>query len=411
MGVNVSQGMLDYISALQPACDLPDKGRKLVVLGSTGSIGQNVLRIAGDHPQQLHIIGLAGGENIHLLAEQARLWQPSVLGVKTSSLAGELRALLPPEYRPEIVSGEQGYVQMASSPDADIVVSAQVGAAGLAPTLAAVRQGRVVALANKETLVTAGPLIMQAVADNGVKLYPVDSEHSAIFQSLEGHRFCDVKRLILTASGGPFLDKGLKQLESVTPEEALLHPKWDMGQKISIDSATMMNKGLEVIEARWLFDLDASRIAVHIHPQSIIHSMVEYVDGSVIAQMGIPDMKTPIAYALSYPERLPLELPPLDLCQLGQLTFSQPDLERFRCLGLAYQALATGGTAPAVLNAANEVAVASFLRGEISFLDIARIIDGALQGHSVIEPDHVDVVLRADRWGRERASRIIHSLN
>ncbi|HKL48303.1 MAG TPA: 1-deoxy-D-xylulose-5-phosphate reductoisomerase [Desulfuromonadales bacterium] len=380
------------------------------ILGSTGSIGVSTLEVISAYSERYRVAALTGGRNIELLASQVRQFRPKLVAVFSEKEARSLADILGPD-APEILFGPEGLVHCAVYPDADIVVSSIVGAAGLVPTMAAIKSGKNVALANKETLVTAGPLIMQAVADNGVKLYPVDSEHSAIFQSLEGHRFCDVKRLILTASGGPFLDKGLKQLESVTPEEALLHPKWDMGQKISIDSATMMNKGLEVIEARWLFDLDASRIAVHIHPQSIIHSMVEYVDGSVIAQMGIPDMKTPIAYALSYPERLPLELPPLDLCQLGQLTFSQPDLERFRCLGLAYQALATGGTAPAVLNAANEVAVASFLRGEISFLDIARIIDGALQGHSVIEPDHVDVVLRADRWGRERASRIIHSLN
>ncbi|MFO7982929.1 MAG: 1-deoxy-D-xylulose-5-phosphate reductoisomerase [Desulfuromonadales bacterium] len=380
------------------------------ILGSTGSIGVSTLEVISAYPDRYNVAALTGGRNMELLASQVRQFRPKLVAVFSDKEARSLADILGAD-SPEILCGLEGLINCAGYPDADIVVSSIVGAAGLVPTMAAIKAGKDVALANKETLVTAGALIMQAVADNGVKLYPVDSEHSAIFQSLEGHRFCDVKRLILTASGGPFLDKGLKQLESVTPEEALLHPRWDMGQKISIDSATMMNKGLEVIEARWLFDLDASRIAVHIHPQSIIHSMVEYVDGSVIAQLGIPDMKTPIAYALSYPERLPLELPPLDLCQLGQLTFSEPDLEKFRCLGLAYQALDAGGTAPAVLNAANEMAVASFLRGEISLLDIARIIDGALQDHSVVEPDHVDVVLRADRWGRERASRIIHSLN
>lgn len=380
------------------------------ILGSTGSIGVSTLEVISAYPDRYKVAALTGGRNIELLASQVRQFRPELVAVFSDKEARSLADILGAD-APEILFGLEGLINCAGHTDTDIVVSSIVGAAGLVPTMAAIKAGKDVALANKETLVTAGPLIMQAVADNGVKLYPVDSEHSAIFQSLEGHRFCDVKRLILTASGGPFLDKGLKQLESVTPEEALLHPRWDMGQKISIDSATMMNKGLEVIEARWLFDLDASRIAVHIHPQSIIHSMVEYVDGSVIAQLGIPDMKTPIAYALSYPERLPLELPPLDLCRLGQLTFSEPDLEKFRCLGLAYQALDAGGTAPAVLNAANEIAVASFLRGEISFLDIARIIDGTLQDHSVVEPDHVDVVLRADRWGREQASRIICSLN
>jgi 1-deoxy-D-xylulose-5-phosphate reductoisomerase len=240
-----------------------------------------------------------------------------------------------------------------------------------------------------------------------VRLFPVDSEHSAIFQSLEGHRKSDVRRLILTASGGPFRDRALAELRQVTPQDALAHPNWSMGRKISIDSATMMNKGLEVIEARWLFDLPAERIAVHIHPQSIVHSMVEYVDGSVIAQLGIPDMKTPIAYALSHPERLPLSLPPLDLCSLGALTFAQPDTQRFPCLALAYEALAAGGTAPAVLNAANEVAVEAFLGGEIPFLSIAAVIRRVLDRHRSEPLEQIDAALRADLWGRAEARRVI----
>jgi 1-deoxy-D-xylulose-5-phosphate reductoisomerase len=251
---------------------------------------------------------------------------------------------------------------------------------------------------------------MAAVARKGVQLYPVDSEHSAIFQSLEGHSKADVRRLILTASGGPFRDRALAELRQVTPADALAHPNWQMGRKISIDSATMMNKGLEVIEARWLFDLPAEKIAVHIHPQSIVHSMVEYVDGSVIAQLGIPDMKTPIAYALSYPERLPLNLPPLDLCALGSLTFTKPDMERFACLGLAYDALHEGGTAPAVLNAANEVAVEAFLQGEITFLAIPAVIRGTLERHRTEPLTHLDEAIRADRWGRSEARRIIDSI-
>jgi 1-deoxy-D-xylulose-5-phosphate reductoisomerase len=248
---------------------------------------------------------------------------------------------------------------------------------------------------------------MEAVARKGVNLYPVDSEHSAIFQSMEGHRKGDIRRLILTASGGPFRKKALAELREVTPSAALAHPNWSMGRKISIDSATMMNKGLEVIEARWLFELPADRIAVHIHPQSIVHSMVEYVDGSVIAQLGIPDMKTPIAYALSYPERLTLNLPPLDLCSLGSLTFEEPDLERFACLALAYEALHLGGTAPAVLNAANEVAVDAFLNGKIPFLEIPAVIRAALERHQPQPLMHIEEALRADLWGRETARLII----
>jgi 1-deoxy-D-xylulose-5-phosphate reductoisomerase len=290
-----------------------------------------------------------------------------------------------------------------------MVLSAIVGAAGLVPTMAAIENGKDIALANKETLVSAGSLVMAAVARQGVRLFPVDSEHSAIFQSLEGHRRGDVRRLILTASGGPFRNRALADLQRVTPAEALAHPNWSMGRKISIDSATMMNKGLEVIEARWLFDLPAEQISIHIHPQSIVHSMVEYVDGSVIAQLGIPDMKMPIAYALSYPERLPLDLPPLDLCKLGSLTFEKPDLQRFACLALAYEAMREGGTAPAVMNAANEVAVESFLGGEISFLLIPGFIRATLENHRVAPLEHIDEVLRADRWARGETRRLINT--
>ena len=291
-----------------------------------------------------------------------------------------------------------------------MVVSAIVGAAGLVPTMAAIEAGKDVALANKETLVTAGPLVMAAVERRGVRFFPVDSEHSAIFQSLQGHRYEDVRRLILTASGGPFRTRSLAELAQVTPDDALAHPNWQMGRKISIDSATMMNKGLEVIEARWLFDLPGDRIAVHIHPQSIVHSMVEYLDGSVIAQLGIPDMKTPIAYALSYPDRLPLELPPLDLCALRTLTFDAPEPGRFACLELAYAALAAGGTAPAVLNAANEVAVEAFLAEAIGFLDIPALIQQVLEAEPVQDIHHIDDVLHADRRAREQTRRRIAAL-
>lgn len=380
--------------------------KHLAILGSTGSIGVSTLEIVAAHPDRYRVVTLTAGSNLARLEEQVRRFRPLRVAVIDADGAQRLRESLGPD-APEIVAGVEGLITCATHPEADMVVSAIVGAAGLVPTMAAIEAGKDVALANKETLVTAGPLVMEAVARRGVHLYPVDSEHSAIFQSLEGHHKDDVRRLILTASGGPFRDRALADLEQVTPADALAHPNWSMGRKISIDSATMMNKGLEVIEARWLFDLPAERIAVHIHPQSIVHSMVEYVDGSVIAQLGIPDMKTPIAYALSYPERLPLDLPPLDLCSLGSLTFAEPDHDRFTCLALAYDVLRSGGTSPAVLNAANEVAVEAFLGGEIPFLQIPAVIRAALDRHRPQPLQHIDEALRADRWGRETAREII----
>lgn len=384
--------------------------KSLAILGATGSIGVNTLEIAAAQPDRYRVAALTGGNNIERLAEQIRRFRPAMAAVVTPQDAQRLRKILGPS-APEILSGTEGLIACATCTEADMVVAAIVGAAGLVPTVAAIEAGKDVALANKETLVTAGALVMERVAAKGIHLHPVDSEHSAIFQSLEGHRRQDVRRLILTASGGPFRERPLAELARVTPADALSHPNWSMGRKISIDSATMMNKGLEVIEARWLFDLPADRIAVHVHPQSIVHSMVEYVDGSIIAQLGIPDMKGPIAYALSYPERHSLNLPPLDLCTLGQLTFAQPDMQKFPCLGLAYDALRAGGTAPAVLNAANEVAVEAFLHGAIGFLDIPVIIRETLDRH---EPEllvQIDTALRADRWGRETARRLIRARN
>jgi 1-deoxy-D-xylulose-5-phosphate reductoisomerase len=383
--------------------------KKLAILGSTGSIGINTLAIVEDHAQDYRVVALTAGRNLKLLSEQIRRFRPEVVAVVRPEDVRELRMMLGPD-SPEILAGVEGLIACAAHADVQMVVSAIVGAAGLVPTMAAIEAGKDVALANKETLVTAGPLVMDAVARRGCHLHPVDSEHSAIFQSLEGHCRDDVRRLILTASGGPFRNRSLAELKNVSAADALAHPNWQMGRKISIDSATMMNKGLEVIEARWLFDLPADRIAVHIHPQSIVHSMVEYVDGSVIAQLGIPDMKTPIAYALSYPRRLPLNLPPLDLCALGSLTFDPPDLHRFPCLTLAYEALDAGGTAPAVLNAANEVAVEAFLEGRITFLSIPRVIRETLERHSCRSLDHLDEVLRSDVWARAEARRIIDSL-
>jgi 1-deoxy-D-xylulose-5-phosphate reductoisomerase len=380
--------------------------KKIAILGSTGSIGVSTLDIVAQHAEEYRVVALTAGRNLALLSEQVRRFRPEVVAVVRAEDVRELRTMLGPE-APEILSGVEGLIACAVHDDAQMVVSAIVGAAGLVPTMAAIEAGKDVALANKETLVTAGPLVMAAVARRGTHLHPVDSEHSAIFQSLEGHRRDDVRRLILTASGGPFRNRSLAELKDVSPADALAHPNWQMGRKISIDSATMMNKGLEVIEARWLFDLPAERIAVHIHPQSIVHSMVEYVDGSVIAQLGIPDMKTPIAYALSYPRRLPLNMPPLDLCALGALSFDAPDMHRFPCLGLAYEALKVGGTAPTVLNAANEIAVEAFLAGRIAFLSIPRVIRETLERHNCRPLDHLDEVLRSDGWARGEARRII----
>jgi 1-deoxy-D-xylulose-5-phosphate reductoisomerase len=380
--------------------------KNLAILGSTGSIGVSTLDIVAAHPERYRVIALSAGNNLDRLEEQIRRFKPLVVSVLLPRAADLLRARLGPD-GPEVYSGTEGLIACATHPLVEMVVSAIVGAAGLVPTMAAIENGKDIALANKETLVTAGSLVMEAVARCGVKLYPVDSEHSAIFQSLEGHNKSDVRRLILTASGGPFRTRSLQDLEQVTPADALAHPNWQMGRKISIDSATMMNKGLEVIEARWLFDLPSERLAVHIHPQSIVHSMVEYIDGAVIAQLGIPDMRTPIAYALSYPERLPLDLPPLDLCALKTLTFEEPDLDKFPCLALAYRALQLEGSVPAVLNAANEIAVEAFLAGRIRYLDIAEVLRKVLDRHTPRELDHLDVALRADLWGRDEARRVI----
>jgi 1-deoxy-D-xylulose-5-phosphate reductoisomerase len=381
--------------------------KRLAVLGSTGSIGQNVLDVARQFPEKFQIVGLAAGRNIRLLAEQVRDFHPALVSVQDKSLAADLASLLASPNHTKIVSGIAGAKEVAASSQADLVVSAMVGAVGLEPTLTAIHQGIAVALANKETLVTAGPLVMAAARERQVPIIPIDSEHSAIFQAIQGNHPDDIRCLWITASGGPFLRKTRTELAKVTAEEALKHPNWSMGPKITIDSATLMNKGLEVIEASVLFNLPPQRIKVHVHPQSIIHSLVEYIDGSVIAQLGIPDMRVPISYALAYPERLPLTLPPLDLFQVGQLNFEPPDLERFPCLSLAFQALEAGGDMPAVLNAANEVAVSAFLQGIITFPDIARIISQIMAKHTVQSLSSLEQVLAVDREARQKASTII----
>ena len=380
--------------------------KNLTILGSTGSIGVSTLQIVASFPDAYRVVALTAGNNIDLLVEQVRKFRPQLVAVVSEQGAEQLTKRLKGR-DVEILTGVEGLIRCATHAASDMVVAAIVGAAGLVPTMAAIKAGKDIALANKETLVTAGSLVMDEVARQGVTMIPVDSEHSAVFQSLAGQRSEDVRRIILTASGGPFRRHSLHQLKSVTPADALAHPNWNMGNKISIDSATMMNKGLEVIEACWLFNLSAQQVAVHIHPESIIHSMVEYKDGAVLAQLGVPDMKTPIAYALSWPRRLPLDLEPLDLCRAGQLTFAEPDLERFPCLQLAYQAFAAGGTVPAVMNAANEIAVEAFLQNQLDFLGIPRVIEQVVARHRREELVAIDKVLQADLSGRLEARNLI----
>ncbi len=381
--------------------------KRIAVLGSTGSIGRNTLEVARKNPGRFRVVSLSAGNNTGLLREQIEEFRPEFVSVLTESALKELTKDSPISF--ESGFGEEGAVRAACHPDVDMTVSAITGASGLLPTMAAIKAGKDIALANKETLVMAGPLVMEEAARMGVRLLPVDSEHSAIFQSLSGHRKEDVRRIILTASGGPFLNTPYERLEKVTPEEALRHPKWSMGKKITIDSATLVNKGLEVIEARWLFDMPASNISVSIHPQSIVHSMVEYIDGSIVAQLGSTDMRGPIAYALAYPERIPGGAPALALAGL-KLEFMEPDLKRFPCLGLSYQALEMGGTAPAVLNAADEAAVSMFLKGRLPFTDIYRVISEVLERHSPAKVSDLGDVLAADRWAREAAQATIRCL-
>ncbi len=384
--------------------------KRIAILGSTGSIGRSALQVVEQFPDRLQVVALAAGRNIDLLAEQIHRFRPRLAAVFDLQLAKDLTSRLQPGIEVEVVAGSQGYQQVASCAEAEMILSSMVGAAGLIPTLSAIRAGKDVALANKETLVMAGALVMGEVRRSQVELLPVDSEHNAIFQAMEGHRREDLKRILLTASGGPFLNMPKEQLESVTPTQALAHPNWAMGPKISIDSATLMNKGLEVIEAKWLFGVPVEKIDVHVHPQSIVHSMVEYVDGSVIAQMGIPDMRIPIAYALAYPERLELDLPRLDFFTVQTLTFQEPDLNRFPCLKLAFAACKAGGTMPAVLNAANEVAVQAFLDNRIPFSGIPRLVNQAMEEHALDPAAELEAILEADAWARRRTEEIIDSI-
>lgn len=381
--------------------------KRLAILGSTGSIGRNALAVAAEHPEEFHVVGLAAGKNAQVLAEQIIAFRPLQVSVQDEAVAQELKDLLAGQPPVEILVGSEGAVAVAASVEVDLVVSAMVGAVGLPPTLAAVEAGKSVALANKESLVAAGPLVMRAVAAHGATLIPVDSEHSAIFQALEGQPRDGVRRLWLTASGGPFRTWPKEKLDEATPAQALKHPNWAMGAKITIDSATMMNKALEVIEAGILFGLPVSQIEVFIHPQSIIHSLVEFVDGSVLAQLGWPDMRLPIAYALTYPRRLPLNGEPLDLGKVAQLTFERPDFERFPSLRLGYEAAEAGGTMPAVLNAANEVAVAAFLAGRLPFSRIPRVVEETMARHTPAPLENLPQVLAVNNWAREFTQALI----
>ena len=373
--------------------------KKVLILGSSGSIGVNALNVLRKLPEQFEVTALTVNSQINLLEKQIKEFQPKFAVVNDESAASDLRKRSIGNCK--ILSGEEGLLHAAAEAEYDILVGAMVGFAGLAPTIEAAKRGKRIALANKETLVVAGQLITDLTKKHGAKIIPVDSEHSAIFQCLTGENKNSIKKIILTASGGPFLNKNMEDLKSVTVKEALNHPNWKMGNKITIDSASMMNKGLEVIEAHWLFGIEKENIEVIIHPQSIIHSMVEFVDGSIKAQLGLPDMKLPIQYALTYPERIQADFPPTSLTKIGTLTFFEPDFDKYECLRLAYRVLTEGGTAPCVLNAANEVAVEKFLKGKINFSAIPKYISMALEKmENHISPD-LNAIFECDKETRK----------
>ena len=376
--------------------------KRVAILGSTGSIGRSALAVVDAHPDRLKVVSLAAGDNATLLAEQVSRYRPDVVAMANGAGIDRLRDLCG-QGEPRMTAGTEGLVAVATHPAADIVICATAGTAGLEAVLAAIEAWKTIALANKEVLVMAGQLVTEAAQRRGVAILPVDSEHNAIHQCLHGRAATEVRRLILTASGGPFRDYDAAALRQADPDAALRHPTWQMGRKITIDSATLMNKGLEVIEARWLFGVGADRIDVVIHPQSIVHSMVEMIDGSVLAQLGVTDMRLPIQYACSYPERWSGSLPSLDLTRAGRLDFLPPPDERFPCLGLAYRALRAGGTMPVALNAANEVAVEAFLDRKLGFMDIPRVIEQTLDAHAREDVPALHVVRRVDDWARTHA--------
>jgi len=383
--------------------------KNITILGSTGSIGVSTLEIVATHPDRFRVVAMTAGKNLELFIRQIKQFAPRIAVVASHSDVPRLKELCS-NLDVTVLAGVEGLIAAATADETEMVVAAIVGAVGLVPTAAAIRAGKDIALANKEILVTAGHLFMDLVAEFGVRLFPVDSEHSAIFQSIEGHRSEDISKIILTASGGPFLNTPTTQLAEVSVRDALNHPNWNMGKKITIDSATMMNKGLEVIEARWLFNTSVDKIQVNIHPQSIIHSMVEYIDGCVIAQLGTPDMKAPIAYALAYPERIVTGVKSLDLTALSGLTFYNPDTAKFPCLELAYRAVTSGESMSAVMNAANEIAVSEFLAGHIGFTQIAVTIERTMAAHMAHNLLSIDEVLKADLWGRECAREICREI-
>ncbi len=383
--------------------------KRIVILGSTGSIGRMALDVISRHRDKFDVAGLVAGRNIELLEQQAKAFAPEAVAVAEEGLALKLGKRL--NLKTKVYSGPEGIKAVATLKSADFVLSAMVGFSGLIPTIEAIRSGKVIGLSNKETLVSAGGIVMAEAKKRKVRILPVDSEHSAIFQCLEGHDRRFLKRLILTASGGPFRGKSRKELEDVTPESALRHPKWNMGKKITVDSATLMNKGLEVIEAAHLFKLPADRIDVLIHPQSIVHSFVEFSDGGLLAQMSVPDMRGPIAYALAYPRRLDETIETLDLADVQDLSFGRPDIKNFPCLGLAYDALREGGTLPAVLNAANEIAVEAFLQRGTKFNSIPVIIRKVMESHESRKGRSLAEVVDADRWSREKAREYIRKRN
>ncbi|MBI4687737.1 MAG: 1-deoxy-D-xylulose-5-phosphate reductoisomerase [Nitrospirae bacterium] len=380
--------------------------KRIAVLGSTGSIGKNTLKIAAMYPDKFKVLSIAARSSINLLEAQIRAFKPKVAAVFDEEAAKKLRKK---NLCVEILSGNEGVIRAATLKDADMVVSAIVGSAGLMPTFEAIRAGKDIALATKEALVMAGEIVMAEARKKGVKIIPVDSEHSAIFQCINGRDTEEIQKIILTASGGAFLRKDVSELKKVTPEDALKHPNWSMGRKITIDSATLMNKGLEVIEAHYLFNLPLKKIDVVIHPQSIVHSMVEFVDGSILAQMSEPDMRGPICYALSYPARLKKVLKPLRMPEIKELTFEKPDIKKFPCLGLAYDALREGGTMPAVLNAANEVAVEAFLNKRIPFTKVYYVVARLMEKHRPLKYGSINEVIEISNLAKVKAEEIVRS--
>ena len=383
------------------------KRKRIVVLGATGSIGESALKVAHDIPERMEIVGLAANNNAKKLAAQANAVRPKAVCLVDESKLGELRRLL--EFKPQIFSGESGLNEIACLDDAEMVLVAVVGTGGLRPALEAIEAGKDLAVASKEILVMAGEIVMNAAARKEVRVLPVDSEHNAIFQCLD-ERCADIRRLILTASGGPFRETSASEFESITPDQALRHPTWNMGPKITIDSATLFNKGLEMIEAHWLFGVEMKRVEVVIHPQSIVHSMVEFADGSVLAQLSHSDMCFPIQYAVTWPERVPNSLPPLDFGKVRQLEFVTPRYDDFPALNLARCAGDEGGTLPAVLNASNEVAVAAFLAGRISFPRIWQTVGEVMNRHTSVAKPALDAILRADQWARAEARECVEAL-